>query len=666
MHNASGKKETASGWRAELARLGALVKAEPGRTPPGPPVILGAFLAVWLFGRADLVQALLALLVCAVVAMVLSRSRREADAARAEAQAAQARLRDMEFALRTTSRVTWTLNVLARRIDHPEALETLLGAVPAYEDASSPAPSFIHPEDAAEMRRAHARCLSSGECGPLHLRFVRADGEIRWVRYGLKLTRDEAGVITRVHAVASDFTNFQARGQAVGDMIAQAERDLAQTRPDLERMLRSIDVAMAPSTVTSDVTPAVFGENRGFQQTADRFARILAEYNARRDAFFTALNHLKVARRQSDMLSQVAHHSADAMLILDERGHVEWINAAFTRMSGYTLDELQGRRAGELLTGPLTDTEALKAFRARVEAGETASCEVINYGKDGAPYWVDFRGAGIRSSDGVVRRTIGVQRDVTARKMMEGALEAALEDARHASAAKSEFVANMSHELRTPLNAVIGYAEMLEEELGDSELGEDATAIRDAARKLLALINELLSLAKSVDGDSEHEVEVRSAGAPRILLIDTDAANRDAVVHTAARLGFAAIVAAPTEAEARASEIDPALIVLNLDTPGALDLMADLRGDAPILTVQARANRLAAIQAGAAACLDAPLARDALAAAMARYARKRERRDEAPQAPPMIENASKQAAKALAKKSVKKETQPRRKTRTKS
>jgi PAS domain-containing protein len=152
----------------------------PGRAPPGPPVILGAFLAVWLFGRANLVEALLALLVCAVVAMVLSRARREAAEARASAEAANSRLHDLEFALRTTSRVSWTLDVLGRRIAHPEALTTLLGAVPTYEDAASPAPSFIHPEDAAEMRRAHARCLASGECGPLHLRFIRADGEVRW------------------------------------------------------------------------------------------------------------------------------------------------------------------------------------------------------------------------------------------------------------------------------------------------------------------------------------------------------------------------------------------------------------------------------------------------------------------------------------------------------
>ena len=64
---------------------------------------------------------------------------------------------------------------------------------------------------------------------------------------------------------------------------------------------------------------------------------------------------------------------------------------------------------------------------------------------------------------------------------------------------KSEFLANMSHELRTPLNAVIGYSELLQEEMGDQGISEfipDLKKIHSAGRHLLALINDVLDLSK--------------------------------------------------------------------------------------------------------------------------------------------------------------------------
>jgi signal transduction histidine kinase len=85
-------------------------------------------------------------------------------------------------------------------------------------------------------------------------------------------------------------------------------------------------------------------------------------------------------------------------------------------------------------------------------------------------------------------------------------LAVATRRAQAANRAKSMFLANMSHELRTPLNAVIGYAEIIEEDLASGETersADDLHKIRNAAGHLLSLINEVLDLSRIEAGKIE-------------------------------------------------------------------------------------------------------------------------------------------------------------------
>ena len=89
--------------------------------------------------------------------------------------------------------------------------------------------------------------------------------------------------------------------------------------------------------------------------------------------------------------------------------------------------------------------------------------------------------------------------------------EAAKEAAEAANTAKSEFLANMSHELRTPLSAIIGYSEMMAEEVADgceaSELAADIGKVERNARHLLGLINDVLDLSKVESGKMDVYAE---------------------------------------------------------------------------------------------------------------------------------------------------------------
>ena len=112
---------------------------------------------------------------------------------------------------------------------------------------------------------------------------------------------------------------------------------------------------------------------------------------------------------------------------------------------------------------------------------------------------MSVRAVPILEADGSLREWVGTHTDITARKEAEAAIEAARAAAEAANEAKSQFLANMSHELRTPLSAVIGYSEMVQEELedlGEADLIADMKKIEANARHLLGLINDVLDISK--------------------------------------------------------------------------------------------------------------------------------------------------------------------------
>ncbi len=99
--------------------------------------------------------------------------------------------------------------------------------------------------------------------------------------------------------------------------------------------------------------------------------------------------------------------------------------------------------------------------------------------------------------------SIGI--DMTERLEMEAELQKAKDAAEAASRSKSQFLANMSHEIRTPMNAIIGFTELLNEQVTDPRLKSFVKTIQSAGNSLLLLINDILDLSKIEAGKMDIE-----------------------------------------------------------------------------------------------------------------------------------------------------------------
>ena len=230
-------------------------------------------------------------------------------------------------------------------------------------------------------------------------------------------------------------------------------------------------------------------------------------------------------------LSLAVEQSSESIIITDAEGCIEYVNAAFTRSSGYMRDEAIGQRPGALLGSGKTPKASLTALWRSICNGQTWRGEFINRRKDGGEYIDAASVTPVRRPDGTISQYVSMQRDVTDqerlsreldshRHHLEGLvasrtaeLDAARARADAASLAKSTFLANMSHEIRTPMNAIIGFTHLLRHAAPTPEQALRLGKIDTAATHLLSVINDILDISKIEAGKLVLEHENFTLGA---------------------------------------------------------------------------------------------------------------------------------------------------------
>jgi PAS domain S-box-containing protein len=213
---------------------------------------------------------------------------------------------------------------------------------------------------------------------------------------------------------------------------------------------------------------------------------------------------------------QLFESSPEGIVVLDVNDCVIRANTEFTKLFGYSDDEMLGQPINSLIVPEDFKDEGQDLTRI-VAHGDTVMRETVRKRKDGSLVHVSILGHPIYFHGGKIA-VYGIYRDITDRKVVEEELihksheiEAQNEEyriineelyeakqkAEESDRLKSAFLANMSHEIRTPMNGILGFSQLLTNpELSDIDVKEYVDVVQGCGNQLLSIINDLIDISK--------------------------------------------------------------------------------------------------------------------------------------------------------------------------
>jgi len=130
----------------------------------------------------------------------------------------------------------------------------------------------------------------------------------------------------------------------------------------------------------------------------------------------------KEINSELEKLSRIARETQNGVIITDKNQRIEWVNEAFERISGYTLEEIKGMKPGKILQGHETDPAQIAYMHSQVRKQKNFEVELINYNKQGNKYWIHLQVQPIFDASGNLQQFFSIQTDITAQKKADEAL----------------------------------------------------------------------------------------------------------------------------------------------------------------------------------------------------------------------------------------------------
>ena len=162
-------------------------------------------------------------------------------------------------------------------------------------------------------------------------------------------------------------------------------------------------------------------------------AKHLLEEGREQPGYIAIIRDVSKDRSQNDeieRLGSIARRTSNLVIMTNVRREIVWVNEAFEKRTGYVLTEVLGKRPGSFLQGEHTDPDTILRIREALDQGRGIMCEVLNYDRNGEPYWVEIDIQPSHDASGNIVGFMAVKTDITERKRRVADLERAEQQAR--------------------------------------------------------------------------------------------------------------------------------------------------------------------------------------------------------------------------------------------
>ncbi len=207
------------------------------------------------------------------------------------------------------------------------------------------------------------------------------------------------------------------------------------------------------------------------------------------------------------LYTRALEQSPVSLNITDFNGNIIYVNSGFTKLSGYSFEEVVGKKPRFLNSGIQTN-EFYKELWETITAGNNWMGELCNKNKNGNLYWVQANISPVFDSKGNITNFVAIKEDITEKKKMVDELIVAKEKAEESDNLKTAFIHNISHEIRTPLNAIVGFSGFLSDpKLSSEKRAQFTDIIIQSSDQLLSIIDDIFKVATLEAGQEKVHIK---------------------------------------------------------------------------------------------------------------------------------------------------------------
>ena len=227
---------------------------------------------------------------------------------------------------------------------------------------------------------------------------------------------------------------------------------------------------------------------------------------------FSDVTTLKLHEKEINKLAVVARNTTNCVIITNRKSEIEWVNDSFTRITGYSFEEVKGKNP-KLLQGPESNPHTVEQLSVAIRSGKEIKTELINYHKDGHKLWIELDIQPLRNSENEVTGFVGLQKDITERKLFEQELVQKNRTLGKINAELDQFVYRVSHDLRGPLSSNLGLIGLMKTEEMNPTLQNYIDLLYTSSLKLDKLIGSIFSYSNN----SRQELNIQQVNFENIL-----------------------------------------------------------------------------------------------------------------------------------------------------